>query len=49
MLFRITFIYSIVDNQIVDIQCEIEHISLNDVLIPNHYVGIKDRKKCDLI
>ena len=31
--------------KIVDNQYENDFISLNDVIIPNHYVGMKDREK----
>ena len=31
--------------EIVDNQYENDFISLKDVIIPNHYVGIKDREK----
>ena len=41
--------YTIVKNrdekEIVDNQNENDFISLNDVIIPNHYVGIKGREK----
>ena len=33
------------DKEIVDNQYENDNFSLNDVIIPNHYVGIKDREK----
>ena len=33
------------ENEIVDNQYENEFICLNDVIIPNHYVGIKHRDK----
>ena len=33
------------DKEIVDNQYENDFISLNDVIIPKHYVGIKDREK----
>ena len=32
------------ENEIVDNQYEIDFISLNDVIIPNQYVGIKNKK-----
>ena len=43
------FYYTVVknrdDKEIVDNQYEKFYVSLNDVNIPNHYVGIKDREK----
>ena len=33
------------DKEIVDNQYENDFINLNDVITPNHYVGIKDREK----
>ena len=33
------------DKEFVDNQYRNDFISLNDVKIPNHYVGIKDREK----
>ena len=40
-----TVIKSRDDKEIVDNQYENDIISLNDVIIPNHYVGIKGREK----
>ena len=41
--------YTVIKNrdekEIVDEQYENDSISLSDVTIPNHYVGIKDREK----
>ena len=39
--------YTLIKNRkdIVDNQCENDFISLNDVIIPNHYVEIKGREK----
>ena len=41
--------YTVIKNrdekEIVDNQYEKDYISLNDVIIPNHYVGIKGREK----
>ena len=33
-----------VENRDIDNQNENDYISLNDVIIPNHYVGIKSRE-----
>ena len=41
--------YTVIKNrdekEIVDNQYENDFISLNDVIIPNHYVGVKGREK----
>ena len=41
--------YTVIKNrdekEIVDNQYENDYISLNDVITPNHYVGIKGREK----
>ena len=46
------FYYTVIKNrdwkENVDNQYENDIISLNDVIIPNHYVGIENRKKQDL-
>ena len=43
--FHYTGIKNRDEKDIEDNQSEIDFISLNDVIIPNHYVGIKDREK----
>ena len=43
--------YTVIKNrdekQIVDNQYENDFIGLNDIIIPNHYLGIKGREKRD--
>ena len=45
--------YTVIKNTnekgIVDNEYENDFITLNDGIIPNHYVGIKGREKIDLI
>ena len=36
------------ENKVVNDQYDDDYISLNDVFISNHYVGIKGREKRDL-
>ena len=43
-----TVIKNRVDKEIVDNRYENDFFSLNDVIIPNHYVGMKGREKWDL-